>query len=104
MGESTDLIIMYTSSFCGHSWAVERFMKEHEISVQLINIDNDNEARQQVMALNRGYASVPTLIFPDGTQLTEPSFGQLRQKLGIAQSSLLGKIRGALGLNASQDD
>lgn len=85
-------ITLYTSRFCGHSWAVERFMKEHQIPIKQISIDGDPEARSQVMTINNGFASVPTLIFPDGTILTEPSFHQLRTKLGLEQTSLINRI------------
>ncbi len=93
MSESHSSITMYTSNFCGHSWAVEKFMQENDVSVELINIDGDPEARQVVMGLNNGNASVPTLIFADGTQMTEPSFGQLREKLGMKRPSLFNTIR-----------
>ena len=33
------------------------------------------------MEINHGNASVPTLVFPDGSTLTEPSDQALRQKL-----------------------
>jgi hypothetical protein len=39
------------------------------------------EARERVKTINHGYESVPTLIFPDGSTLTEPSAGELRRKL-----------------------
>jgi mycoredoxin len=90
-------VTLYTSRFCGHSLAVERFMKKHDIPVNQINIDGDDAARERVKAINNGYASVPTLIFADGSILTEPSFGQLRVKLGVDKPSLaqkLGRIGG----------
>ncbi len=90
-------IIVYTSTFCPHSWSVERFLKSNDVPIKLVNIDKDLQARQVVMAANRGFASVPTLIFPDGSQLTEPSFGQIRAKLGIETPSLLKRIKGILG-------
>lgn len=90
---STDTpIILYTSRFCGHSLAVERFMKKHAISVNQINIDGDIAAREKVKSINNGNASVPTLIFPDGTTLTEPSFRQLRAQLDIDKPSLVKKL------------
>ena len=85
---STDSpIALYTSRFCGHSLAVERFMKKYQIPFDQINIDGDTAARERVKAINNGYASVPTLIFPDGSTLTEPSFRQLRAKLGLDSPS-----------------
>lgn len=88
-----DTIIMYTSNYCLHSKSVERFLKGNEIEVSYINIDQDGEARQRLIELNNGYASVPTLLFDDGSQLTEPSIGQLREKLGIPSPSFAEKIR-----------
>jgi mycoredoxin len=46
-----------------------------------VNIAEDAESRGKVMAINDGNASVPTLVFPDGSTLTEPSTAVLRQKL-----------------------
>jgi DNA-binding MarR family transcriptional regulator len=49
------------------------------------------------MSLNGGNASVPTLIFPDGTQLTEPSSKELRAKLNIEQPSLSQQLKSIVG-------
>ncbi len=35
------------------------------------------------MKANRGNRSVPTLIFPDGSMLVEPSTPELAQRLGV---------------------
>lgn len=72
-------------------------MKRHQIPVKLINIDGDEEARQTVMSINNGFASVPTLVFPDGTHLTEPSFSQLRAKLNIESVGLAARLRRFFG-------
>lgn len=94
----SEKITLYTSRSCPHSWAVERFLRRHQVPVNQINIDDDPVARETLISLNNGYASVPTLMFPDGTQLTEPSLGQLRARLGIESSGVLARIRAALGL------
>jgi mycoredoxin len=88
----TEPIIFYKSSFCPHSWRVERFLKANKIPITLINIDRDPQARQEVMALNRGFASVPTLIFPDGSQLTEPSLGEIGAKLNMEIPGFLARL------------
>jgi mycoredoxin len=90
-------IIVYTSTYCMHSRSIERFLKQNDIEAEFINIDGDPDARQLVMSLNDGYASVPTLIFPDGTQLTEPSYRTLRAKLGIETPSLVDRLKGSFG-------
>jgi mycoredoxin len=97
MKENNEKIILYTSRFCGHSRSVERFLAKHEIPVQVVNIDRDPEARARLVELNAGYASVPTLVFPDGKKLTEPPLSQLRQRFGIESDSLGDRLRSLLG-------
>jgi lipoprotein signal peptidase len=77
----TQPIILYASRFCGHSQRVEQFLLERDVVVDIINIDGNPDAREAVKGINNGYASVPTLIFPDGSTLTEPSIQELKRKL-----------------------
>jgi mycoredoxin len=93
----SEKVTVYTSSYCLHSRAVVRLLKKNNIQADIISIDGDQKAREKVMSLNHGYASVPTLIFPDGTQLTEPSSSELRAKLGIPTSSLSDRLKGVMG-------
>ena len=95
---STDDITLYVSNWCSHSRSVESFLQRNDIPVHRIKIDGDSEARAELIEINGGYASVPTLLFPDGTKLTEPSLNQLRHKLGLeSEPGLMGRIRGVLG-------
>jgi len=101
---ASDKITLYTSSWCGHSMSVEGFLDRNDIPVEKINIDKDAESRERLIHLNGGYASVPTLIFPDGTKLTEPSIGQIRTKLAMeAPPGLMDRIRGLLGQEDEQN-
>jgi mycoredoxin len=96
--EKNEKIILYTSRWCAHSRSVEGYLSRNDISVQKINIDGNQEARRELIEINRGYASVPTLIFPDGTKLTEPSISTLRGKLDLeTPAGLREKIWAALG-------
>jgi mycoredoxin len=46
-----------------------------------VNISDDADAADLVVRLNRGYRSVPTIVFPDGSVLTEPPTTTLVAKL-----------------------
>lgn len=95
---STEKITLYVSSWCAHSRSVEGFLDRNSIAVDKIKIDGDRQARADLIEINDGYASVPTLVFPDGSKLTEPSLSQLRDKLGLETDvSIVGRIRGILG-------
>jgi mycoredoxin len=91
-------ITLYTSNWCAHAMSVEGFLEKNNVPVTMINIDGNREARETLIEINGGYASVPTLVFPDGSKLTEPSFGELRQKLAIEPPpGLVDRIRGLIG-------
>ena len=101
MGDSsTEKITLYISSWCAHSRSVEGFLDHNNIAVNKIKIDGDQQSRADLIEINGGFASVPTLVFPDGSKLTEPSLSQLRAKLGLeSEPGLVGRIRGMLGGN-----
>lgn len=90
-------VTLYKSNFCPHSLAIEQYLRRRKVPLHIITIDGNREARLELMALNNGLASVPTLLFADGTQLTEPSFGDLRRKLGSTSPGLLDRLKGVFG-------
>ena len=89
-------VTVHTSSYCLHSRSVVRFLKKNDIPAEIISIDGDREAKELVMAINNGYASVPTVIFPDGSHLTEPSYKQLREKLDLEKPTLSQRLKGII--------
>lgn len=76
-------IIIYGTTWCGDTRRARRFFEENKIDYEWIDIDQDKEAGKLVEQINGGFRSVPTIIFPDGSSLTEPSSSQLRSKLGL---------------------
>jgi mycoredoxin len=76
-----DKIKVYGTTWCGTSRRVVRTLDEHHIDYEWIDIDQDPEGEKLVLETNRGYRSVPTLFFPDGTVLVEPRNQVLIDKL-----------------------
>ena len=74
-------IIVYGHPFCPMVNPVLNMLESNEVEFDYINIHQDLEARERVRDINNGNESVPTLVFPDGSTLTEPNSGQLRAKL-----------------------
>jgi glutaredoxin len=52
-----------------------------EIAYEYIDIDLAPEAAELVQRINGGYRSVPTILFPDGRVLVEPSRLELEAAL-----------------------
>ncbi|GAP14446.1 glutaredoxin [Longilinea arvoryzae] len=80
-------IILYGTTWCGGTLRTRAFLDRNHIPYRWIDIDKDPEAGKFVESVNHGFRSVPTLIFPDGSQLTEPSNSQLAEKLGLPTAS-----------------
>jgi mycoredoxin len=76
-------IIIYGTTWCGDSRRARRFFDENNIEYDWIDIDVDREAGKLVEQINGGFRSVPTIIFPDGSTLTEPSTFRLRTKFNL---------------------
>lgn len=76
-----DKIIVYGHAMCPGVPPVLAMLKRVKADYEYINIHQDDAARLQVQAINGGYESVPTLVFPGGATLTEPSAGDLAAEL-----------------------
>ena len=76
---------MYTTPWCGFCRRLKRQLAREGIEVTEIDIERDPAAADYVMSVNGGNQTVPTVVFPDGTALTNPSAAQVREHLrGLA--------------------
>lgn len=62
-------------------------LDELGIAYSYVDIHLDANARLRVRRINHGCESVPTLVFPDGSTLTEPSVPELQQRLACSLAS-----------------
>jgi len=76
-------ILVYGTKWCPDCNRVRRYMDANNIAYQWLDINKDPIACTLVEKVNHGNQSVPTLIWPDGSFLVEPSIKQLRSKLGL---------------------
>ena len=74
-------IKFYGTNWCPSSRRAKNILIEQGIDFEWINIDQDKEGRAYVEKVNNGYRSVPTIVFPDGEILVEPSTKTLLKKL-----------------------
>lgn len=78
---STQQIVVYGTSWCPDCRRSLRVLDQHKVPYQYVNIEEDERAAAYVMEINQGNQSVPTIVFPDGSILVEPSNVVLQQKL-----------------------
>ncbi len=77
----TDRPTMFTTSWCGYCVRLKSQLKREGIAFTEINIEDHAEGAGVVARANDGNLTVPTVLFADGTALTNPSVGQVSGKL-----------------------
>lgn len=77
----TTSIKMYGAEWCGDCRRSKRFLDENQVSYEYIDVEADTSASEKVIEINGGMRSIPVILFPDGTHLTEPSDNALKVKL-----------------------
>ena len=74
-------IVMYSTQYCSDCLRAKAFFEANHISYIPIMLEGNPAATDFVMKMNNGYRSVPTIVFPDGTVLVEPSWQELKEKI-----------------------
>lgn len=78
---ATQAITVYATTWCSDCKRARRVLDQHNYQYTYIDIEQDEQAAQFVEQVNNGFRSVPTIIFPDGAVLVEPSTPTLLAKL-----------------------
>ena len=74
-------VTMYTTPWCGFCRRLKSQLAREGIEVAEVDIERDTAAADYVMSVNGGNQTVPTIVFPNGTALTNPSAAQVRERL-----------------------
>lgn len=72
---------MYTTVWCGYCQRLKAQLGREGIEFREVDIEHDADGAVLVAQVNRGNLTVPTVQFDDGSTLTNPSIGQVKQKL-----------------------
>jgi len=74
---------MYGTMWCGDCFRARAFFDRNGVPYEWVDISSDAADLEYVMQVNNGMRSVPTILFPDGSILTEPNRHELAEKLGL---------------------
>jgi thioredoxin reductase (NADPH) len=80
MGER---IQVYGASWCADCIRATRFLTDQRIPFEWHDVDGDPEGQRIVQERNDGKSIIPTIVFPDGSHLSEPSDEELADKVGV---------------------
>jgi glutaredoxin len=76
-------LVLYSTSWCPDCKRSKAFLDSNKVDYLDIDIGNDNDAFIFIEKLTRR-VRIPTLFFPDGTILIEPSNDALSSQIGVS--------------------
>jgi mycoredoxin len=80
-------LTMYTTRWCAFCRRLKSQLARDGIEITEVDIEREPAAAEYVMSVNGGNQTVPTVVFPDGSALTNPSAAQVKERLSrLAES------------------
>lgn len=84
-GLDAGVLTMFSTPWCGYCKRLKLLMQSDGIPFVEVNIEVDPALEQFVIAANGdGTATVPTLLFPDGSTAVNPTFAQVKDRLAAS--------------------
>ncbi|HSJ51904.1 MAG TPA: FAD-dependent oxidoreductase [Actinomycetota bacterium] len=84
-----DLIKVYGATWCPDCRRAKRFLGDQRVPYEWHDIEVDPDGVRIVQARNDGKNIIPTILFPDGSHLAEPSNEELAAKIGLERSAMM---------------
>ncbi|GAA3424925.1 mycoredoxin [Streptosporangium sandarakinum] len=77
-------LTVYTTTWCGPCRRLKTQLTREGIAYREVDIERNPEAAEFVMSVNNGNQTVPTVVFEDGTAVTNPSVIEVKARLQAA--------------------
>jgi len=74
-------LTMYSTTWCGACVRLKRTLERAGVEFVEVDIENDEAAADHVMRVNNGMRTVPTVVLPDGSTLTNPTAAEVIERL-----------------------
>jgi thioredoxin reductase (NADPH) len=81
-------IQVYGASWCPDCRRAKKFLADQRVGYEWFDIDGMPDLLKVVQDRNNGNDIIPTIVFPDGSHLSEPSNEELADKLGLQRTAM----------------
>jgi mycoredoxin len=79
--DATGAVVMYSTTWCGYCRRLKSQMDRAGVAYSEVDIEQDPASAALVEKVNGGNRTVPTVVFPDGSALTNPSLRDVQSRL-----------------------
>ena len=84
LDQGAGTITMYSTTWCGYCRRLKAQLDREGIAFTEVDIERTPAAAEFVMSVNGGNQTVPTVVFPDGSTVTNPSLAEVKARLAGA--------------------
>ncbi len=81
-------IQVYGAPWCPDCRRSKKFLADQRIEFEWFDVDEDAAYVRVVEKHNDGKHTIPTIVFPDGSHLSEPTNEELAERLGLSRSAI----------------
>ena len=81
-------VTLFTTHWCPYCLRLKATLRREGVPFNEVDIGSSEDGAVFVMSVNGGNETVPTVLFPDGSTLTNPSAGQVRSRLAATHDAL----------------
>lgn len=74
-------VTIYTTAWCGYCFRLKSQLDRAGVAYDEVDIERQSDAAEVVASINHGNQTVPTVVFADGSALTNPSAAQVQDRL-----------------------
>jgi thioredoxin reductase (NADPH) len=80
-------LVLYGAAWCPDCRRSKSFLAEQRVPYRYVDLEEHPGERATVERYNAGKMIIPTIVFPDGSHVAEPSNEELAEKLGLAREA-----------------
>jgi len=81
-------IVVYGAAWCPDCTRAKQFLTTHRVPFTWIDLEEHPEQTAVVEERNDGKRIIPTIVFPDGSHLAEPSNDELADAVGLTRAAM----------------
>jgi glutaredoxin len=82
MKKNTGKLTLYGAQWCPDCKRSKAYLDERKIDYDYVDLEVVPEAAGIVEKINKGMQSIPTIVFPNGKVLVEPTDEELAAEIG----------------------
>lgn len=89
MPETEAPLVVYGAPWCPDCRRSKAFLSEQRIPFTFIDLEEHPEENETVERYNEGKRIIPTIVFPDGSHVAEPTDEELASRLGLSRDAAM---------------